>query len=59
MDIFTAVKRLKEALEIIDQHDLPMAGIHVTNAIQMIEAALDENAPGITSSHVGGKTRLH
>lgn len=47
MELWIAVERLKEALEIIDRHDLQMAGIHVTNALQSIEVALGEETADV------------
>lgn len=44
MELWVAVQKLKEALDIIDELELHMAGIFVTNAIDAIEASLNEAA---------------
>ncbi|MDP3549644.1 MAG: hypothetical protein Q8R81_04535 [Novosphingobium sp.] len=59
MEIWIAVERLKEALEIIDRHDLPMAGIHVTNALQSIELALGEEIADVPPCLPARKAHLN
>ncbi|MCY1669459.1 hypothetical protein OVA07_00275 [Novosphingobium sp. SL115] len=40
------IVKLTEVLEIIDRHDVPLAGIHVANAIAILNASLaHQSAP--------------
>jgi hypothetical protein len=53
-----AIAKLEEALEIIDRHDIPLAGIHVANALTVLNERIDSDQsdafPTLGNGRTGG-----